>query len=253
MKKTPVGEPLPQPRDPPAPRAAQPQVRTGDGPPCPQCGALRPRAAPRRPRAGGGTAQAVLAGLWGAQRTRPRSLLSRTGRSVWVGTGSDSPLTSVAPSRARTSRARKGSSPRPAVQKNCPASADDILPRRGLCGGAASGAVPRQRTGRERDLKAHFFCIVSYVLFYLAFSYPTSTCCLCRTKAFSIRKLTKYLLHNCSAGRAQALAMALSIRNFRTLRLFEQTVMRYLYVMLNAVYTYFFKKYFTFPQLRTGF
>lgn len=65
-------------------------------------GPFRPRPTPDPvgPHAGGGRAHAAAARLRGSKRTRPRS-----------------PLTSVAPSRARTSCARKGSSPRPAVQK----------------------------------------------------------------------------------------------------------------------------------------
>lgn len=42
-----------------------------------------------------------------------------------------------------------------------------------------------------------------------------------------------------------------SIRNFRALRLFEQTVIYCLYTILHGVYTYCFKKYFTSPQFRT--
>lgn len=38
-----------------------------------------------------------------------------------------------------------------------------------------------------------------------------------------------------------------SIRHFRALRLFEQTVTHYLYIILNGVYTYCFRKYFSPP------
>lgn len=63
-------------------------------------------------------------------------------------------LTSVAPSRARSSRARKGSRPRPAVQKNRPPAAILARPRRHFGPppprGPAEGPAARARGGKKK-------------------------------------------------------------------------------------------------------
>lgn len=86
---------------------------------------LRPR---QRPHPWGSTQVAATAHASAArlQGAKPKIRVPRRPGPSQVGTGSA--LTSVAPSRARTSCARKGSSPRPAVQKNRPGPAA-ILPR----------------------------------------------------------------------------------------------------------------------------